>query len=419
MSDEILPTPCVYEEERVEGRGESPSLEEELFTFREKWKNELEDVRSQRLGHNHALKGKDAIEKEATRLFLLGSEAERSGAFYEAIQFYKKAMHLVPDIESKIDVYAMRSQRERQDSETSLEDQSLSEENDECLLTQLQELSVGEKTFCQPSLPQRATHISSLPLELIIYIFRWVVSNDLDIRSLENLSLVCRGFYVCARDEELWRIACEKVWGENTRHPRKYGGSWRTMFIEKPHPLFHGCYISRTGYVRQGEQGLDNFYRPFHLVYYYRMVRFFPDGTILMVCTPEDPSAMVTRMRDRSFRQQGLMSGYYKLQKNKISAVLKRDTTGTDNTYHRYKRRQQPNPQSEGESTFFVEFELNVLGRRAHTKLVWSKYFNRIYYKSTGEEVINNFDLKPKNFPPLIFSRVKSYTAMSDTLLAS
>lgn len=32
-----------------------------------------------------------------------------------------------------------------------------------------------------------------------MYIFRWVVSSDLDLRALEQLSLVCRGFYICAR----------------------------------------------------------------------------------------------------------------------------------------------------------------------------------------------------------------------------
>lgn len=36
-------------------------------------------------------------------------------------------------------------------------------------------------------------------MEVLMYIFRWVVSSDLDLRSLEQLSLVCRGFYICAR----------------------------------------------------------------------------------------------------------------------------------------------------------------------------------------------------------------------------
>lgn len=38
-----------------------------------------------------------------------------------------------------------------------------------------------------------------LPREVLMYIFRWVVSSDLDMRALEQLSLVCRGFYICAR----------------------------------------------------------------------------------------------------------------------------------------------------------------------------------------------------------------------------
>lgn len=38
-----------------------------------------------------------------------------------------------------------------------------------------------------------------LPMEVLMYIFRWVVSSDLDLRSLEQLSQVCRGFYICAR----------------------------------------------------------------------------------------------------------------------------------------------------------------------------------------------------------------------------
>lgn len=36
-----------------------------------------------------------------------------------------------------------------------------------------------------------------------MYIFRWVVSSDLDMRALEQLSLVCRGFYICARSASL------------------------------------------------------------------------------------------------------------------------------------------------------------------------------------------------------------------------
>ena len=42
--------------------------------------------------------------------------------------------------------------------------------------------------------------------------------------------------------------------------------------------IIPGVYISKTSYVRQGEQSLDFYYRPYHLVSYYRYLRFFPDG---------------------------------------------------------------------------------------------------------------------------------------------
>lgn len=53
-------------------------------------------------------------------------------------------------------------------------------------------------------------HFSDLPLEIIFYILRWVVSSELDMRSLEQISKVSRGFYVCAKDPEIWKLACLK-----------------------------------------------------------------------------------------------------------------------------------------------------------------------------------------------------------------
>lgn len=44
---------------------------------------------------------------------------------------------------------------------------------------------------------------AALPREILMYIFRWVVSSELDMRALEQLSLVCRGFYICARSARL------------------------------------------------------------------------------------------------------------------------------------------------------------------------------------------------------------------------
>lgn len=40
------------------------------------------------------------------------------------------------------------------------------------------------------------THISAIPLELIMYIFKWVVSTELDMKSLEHLGRVQRNCFI-------------------------------------------------------------------------------------------------------------------------------------------------------------------------------------------------------------------------------
>jgi F-box protein 9 len=57
---------------------------------------------------------------------------------------------------------------------------------------------------------KKAVHFSQLPSEVIFEILKWVVSENLDMRSLERFGNVCRGFYVHARDPEIWKLACAK-----------------------------------------------------------------------------------------------------------------------------------------------------------------------------------------------------------------
>ncbi|KAK2113871.1 F-box only protein 9 [Saguinus oedipus] len=125
----------------------------------------------------------------ARELFLKAVEEEQNGALYEAIKFYRRAMQLVPDIEFKI-TYTRSPDDNDDDSKMA-----------DLLSYFQQQLTFQESVLklCQPELESSQTHISVLPMEVLMYIFRWVVSSDLDLRSLEQLSLVCRGFYICAR----------------------------------------------------------------------------------------------------------------------------------------------------------------------------------------------------------------------------
>jgi F-box protein 9 len=46
------------------------------------------------------------------------------------------------------------------------------------------------------------------------------------------------------------------------------------MYVERPRLQLHGCYISKTTYLRHGENSFqDQFYRPWYLIDYYRYLR--------------------------------------------------------------------------------------------------------------------------------------------------
>lgn len=47
---------------------------------------------------------------------------------------------------------------------------------------------------------------------------------------------------------------------------------------------FAGVYISKTAYIRQGEESLDGFYRAWHQVEYYRSVLQSVTGVLVMTC---------------------------------------------------------------------------------------------------------------------------------------
>jgi hypothetical protein len=86
------------------------------------------------------------------------------------------------------------------------------------------------------------THISSLPFEVLITIMKWVVSSDLDLRSLEQCSEVCRGFYLASRSNDVWKPVCLRTWGfdkipndiETTRKKNGNVLSWRQFYLTRP-----------------------------------------------------------------------------------------------------------------------------------------------------------------------------------------
>lgn len=185
------------------------------------------------------------------------------------------------------------------------------------------------RPLCQPSSSsdtiRTEKHISSLPVEVMLLILKFVVSNDLDLRSLERFGMACKGFFILSRENELWRKACEKVWKNNLLTQPLL--TWRDMFINRSRLRFDGCYISKITYQRLGENSFqDQFYRPLHLIVYYRLLRFFPCGEMIMMTSADDLQMSVNKLQNKRAAQQSreILNGKYHYQDNHVLIVIKK-----------------------------------------------------------------------------------------------
>jgi len=211
-------------------------------------------------------------------------------------------------------------------------------------------------------------------------------------------------------------MICFKTWAGQTGNPSA-NINWRHMFINRPHVVFNGVYISRAAYVRQGEQSLDTFYSPWHLVEYYRYIRFFPDGVVLIYTSADEPRATVGRLKSRyTLRDPSLIYGNYRLQNDRVLIMAKRTAQRTATVTSTQRRGARDQPSSEIEQTMNMEFEMSDTGKLKHHQLVWTHYEIRFSNKRTGDERSTVLDVANDRhtYPSLIFSRVKSYTSAAD-----
>lgn len=69
------------------------------------------------------------------------------------------------------------------------------------------------------------------------------------------------------------------------------------MYLQRPRLRYNGCYINKTSYIRDGENNFqDRFYRPWHLVEYFRYLRYvtaFQYNVIAIICIQPPVSAAI------------------------------------------------------------------------------------------------------------------------------
>lgn len=413
----------------------SVGVQSALDEFRERWQQELKkDTPGQNAATTTVKPDQNknlSDEQRARALFLEGSEMERVGKVFEAMRLYRRAVQLVPDIEFR--VYEKRTPAKQASGEAKIasEVDELSnellevtlDEDDENLdnvdlVLRFQNLLAKSRKLFERATGDRglivtSAHFSDLPMEVILYILRWVVSSDLDLRSMERFGRVCRGFYLLARDPEIWRRACVRVWGVNVGNLKGSPfASWREMYINRPRVHFHGCYISRTSYLRYGENSFqDQFYRPVQLVEYYRYFRFFADGSVLMLTSAEEPQSCVGKLKPRSPAQNEILKGHYRIRNDElIIAVQRSNRNGAQN--QRPGRKKEIETAEYGQQTLYLELGIVSTAKRAFSQLHWRQY--SMVQLRNNQETTTSFELAPSKYPTLYFSRVKSYHQESE-----
>lgn len=336
--------------------------------------------------------------QKAIKLYSDGVDHEKSGRFDDAIRCYKTAFFIEPEIDHKLNRMEKLGQNvklKNEGTDDSLTNVRSDDGNDSESLMDIFQRNVNARgRICQPSKPTQAGHISNLPPEMLSQIFNWVVSENLDFRSLENCSQVCQGFYLCARNMMLWKAACEKIWGD-IKDLSPYS-DYRDMYINRVRIETEGCYISEIKYYREGECSFQDkssaISKPFHLVKYYRYLRFFADGIVLLLNTTDAPINSLPKLRINDPKAPDVRIGTYRVCGDQLHLKIvniNRYTAISD-----------------------MIFEIKKC-RGKCIKLVWRS--SLIYSR---EPSINVFSVpvctSDDKFAPFIYSRVKSFLLPSE-----
>jgi hypothetical protein len=132
----------------------------------------------------------------------------------------------------------------------------------------LQSMNALVNSFSELELEFKESLLETLPSELLLHILKWYLYSDM--AHLINLRLVCRKMFLLTHEKSLWRLLCEMIHVNDSpmalfeECAQKHDGDWFALFLKKPRIKYHGVYISRVNYLRQGYN--ETYNQPIHMV---------------------------------------------------------------------------------------------------------------------------------------------------------
>lgn len=167
----------------------------------------------------------------------------------------------------------------------------------------MQEFSDGASDTDSEDVPPPMIH--SLPSTVMRLIF-----TKLDAEAMSCCAQVCISWCSIVYEPSLWRYHCLRIWQRESPDaterllwfglpPAPYR-TWRRMVTSRPRVRGNGIYVRRHHYAKSRRIGCNidgSAAPPVSLVTYWRMMRFYNDGTVVSLVTPEGPDKAVRKIR--------------------------------------------------------------------------------------------------------------------------
>ncbi|KAI9266019.1 hypothetical protein BY458DRAFT_512851 [Sporodiniella umbellata] len=333
--------------------------------------------------------------------YLLAVENEREGKLGQALDSYRRAFKLDPEIDfaykKHYQTHILPTLHEPVQEEKRFKHIiPLGKEYEPPIVSQeplsdLVERFLDENitSIPTPEGDSKPAPLAKLPGEVMLHILRHLLLHYPS--SIGPFALTCKRFFLYSQESSIWQHACVDVFrtpGTSRETSREHQSkrvlkynSWRQMYIDRPRVRYDGIYISTCHYIRQGESE-SSWNKPIHLITYYRYLRFFPDGTLLKHVTTEEP-AQVVRLLKPGFCTRQVFFGRFSIEDN-VAIEMKDPTLPTE--------------------IFYMTLGLKQTQRGKHNKLVWEEYLS---VPLVPDRAHHQHDLKL--LKPYFFSHVRSY----------